>query len=374
MVNIISISDIHLGKNRILPNAIPNRLRMFLYPELIKELDVLFLVGDLTDGDLSMSSTASHETLKLIDELIELAVQNDFLIRIVQGTFSHDKHQLNCFNTRKPVFNKHNEEVVKVFKSIDIEFIKSLDMSVMYIPDDLPTKDIMSDVRTCLDNNSVRQVDVMLHHGYFEHLLPRGMPHMPTNTLNENLIKKLVKGIVLNGHIHTSSVTQTVLNNGSFDRLAHNEEESKGFFKLSLDTKNSKCEYKFIENTKATLFHTINLIRFKDDFDKALDEFKKQLDETAKKADGEIFFIRIFSDNVLVRHSAIEYATETYANVKMSIKKSKTREVDKAIADLHELAGLPEINENNLPPRIAEYSKSCDVVLELQYIMDKLRD
>lgn len=372
MLKCISISDIHLGINRIPADSIPARLRTYLYPHLTKDLDILFIVGDFFDGDISMSSQVSHESLLVISELVHLAIQNDFLIRVVQGTFSHDKHQLQCFTTSKPVYNRHNEEVVKVFNTIDIEFIKSLNTSIMYIPDDLATKDAIGAIRACLDNNSVTQVDIMLHHGYFTHLLPRGMPHTPSNTLDETVVAKLVKGIVLNGHIHSSSVHKKVVNNGSFDRLAHGEEESKGFFVFKLYRSNNKVELKFIRNKKATIRHTVNLIYFKDDIVSALQKFKEELHIAGEDADGDIFFIRVFSDNLNIRQGAIEYAINTFPNVKMEIKKTRSVAVDKAISDLHRLSGLPVITDSNLPSRVLDYTKKSKPTLDINYIKDKL--
>jgi hypothetical protein len=72
---------------------------------------------------------------------------------------------------------------------------------------------------------------------------------------DESLYLDIVKYYIHIGHIHTPSIFDRILAQGSFDRLAHNEEEDKGGIFVKL-IKDHESEFIFVRNKHAMLFKT----------------------------------------------------------------------------------------------------------------------
>jgi len=374
-INCISISDVHIGVNALHPKFIPNNLRKTFFKYLNDDLDILFIVGDWFDTLLDIDGQSGYEALCIVDEILELAVKHDFIIRVLQGTFTHDRRQNQIFKRHNLPTNKHGEEIVKLFDSINIEYIERFNIRVMYIPDDLPYKNCMGIVREKMESINVEKVDFILNHGYFKHLLPIGIPHQPPNTLCADVMSKLVKGCVLNGHVHTSCVFKKVLNNGSVDRLNHGEEEPKGFFYLTYDTTNSTLTHKFIENVNATIFKTIDLQKFGANAEEAIAYTSKIVSPLFEsRPDTEHIFIRIASDDLTVRQSAIMYVGQKYANARLSSKPIKKQDDEESVELLEMDEELPEITEVNLVDMVVEFSAMLGDNLDVDYVKEKLND
>jgi tyrosyl-tRNA synthetase len=72
----------------------------------------------------------------------------------------------------------------------------------------------------CLD-----MVDVTITHGMYQHLCSYAIN---TDHLHqEDDYLSITKHFVSNGHVHTFNVHSRIITEGSFDRLAHGEEEAK---------------------------------------------------------------------------------------------------------------------------------------------------
>ncbi len=260
MLRILSTSDIHIDVPRVAASIIADNFRAKILPHMTDDLDMLVIAGDLSDGALDMSGVASYELISLMQEIVRLAVEHNIIVRVLQGTFTHDRKQ-NQF------FKLFTHQLVKVVTTIDVEVIESLGISVLYKPDDLPFKDAVVRIKTLLKDCSIDKVDLFINHGYFSHLLPHGIPHVPTNTLSYSDTKQFVKGIVLTGHVHTPGIYKNIVCNGSFDRLQHGEEEKKGFFLIDYSVENNRATVDFMDNELATIFKTIDVSDIESDLD-----------------------------------------------------------------------------------------------------------
>jgi hypothetical protein len=371
-LNLISISDIHLGKSSIPPEYIPDNIRKYLYPHLNKDLDILFIVGDFFDTILDLNSKAGFEASCIIHEIIDLSIKNDFIVRVLQGTYTHDRHQNMTFKSNTKMID--TEDRLKVFEDIDLEYIERFNINVLYIPDDLPNKNIMDYIYNIQKNSNIKQFDLILHHGYFKHILPIGMPHEPINTLDADILSKLVKGVILNGHIHTPSMYKKVINNGSFDRLTHNEEEPKGFFKLVYDTKNSKVIHEFIENKDANIFKSIYLHKC-DDLEDAINVVRNKITKIRKHIKNKLLFIRIISDSDMIKQGVTRYISTAFENIKITSKKYTKNKNDNYLENdkLCNVDELPKITEDNIIDMVVNFTKKENIPLSREYVMEKLR-
>lgn len=356
IIKSISISDIHIGHTKTKPSVIHANLTKYLYPQLTIDVDILIISGDFFDALLDMNGNAGFIAATIIDEIKTICRTNGIYIRVLRGTFTHDRYQNQFFNVRNSDERIGKDLAVRVFNSITVEWIEELSISVLYVPDDLPHEDPLIAIRECIRDSSYNKVDMASMHCYFDHLLPAGIPRKPHNCYDANDIIELVHGPVFNGHIHHKCVHKTIFTNGSFDRLAHGEEGQKGYFKVEYDTESKSVTYDFIVNEGATIYKSIILGHG----DHNIDDFPNLVNEILEtsKSSSDIYYIRVVSDNSEVKKAAHEYITSNFENVFFSAKQfSKTN--DSKDGDIHipTIEELPTITEDTLPSMVVEFAK-----------------
>lgn len=367
MINILSTSDIHIDVPRVAPGVITENFKSKIFPHMTVDLDLLIIAGDLSDGALDMSGPASYELIELISDTVKLAVKNNIMVRILQGTFTHDRRH-NQF------FKLFAHPLVKVVTTLDIEIIDHLGISILYKPDDLPYKDAIRRIKVLLKECSISKVDIFVNHGFFTHLLPHGMPHTPSNTFSHKDTESFVKGIVLNGHVHSPGVYRNIVNNGSFDRLQHGEEEKKGFFLIQYSPSESKVSHTFVENDLATIFKTIDV----SDIENNLPDCKKRIDTVMKKiiannkATSPDMFVRVMSNDVVARQALATYITSTYSHTIVSIAPKKRKTNETTLLNQDSFDDLPLITEDNLPQMLVELLEKRETPLTVEFIKNRL--
>ena len=75
--------------------------------------------------------------------------------------------------------------------------------------------------------SGLTKVDYAVMHGQFDYQLPKHITGMPRHDSQKYL--DIVKHYIFIGHIHTHSVYDRIIAQGSFDRLTHGQEEPKGY-------------------------------------------------------------------------------------------------------------------------------------------------
>lgn len=367
-IKILSVSDIHLGVPRIDPHTIPTNIRKVIYPLIDDSLDLLVIAGDFYDGPLDMSGVFSYEALKIIQELVGLAERYDFVIRILQGTYTHDRGQ-NQF------FKLFGDSRIRLVEILDIEIIEHLGISILYKPDSLPCRNIMPRIHEVMKQYSLDKVDIMVNHGYFEHLLPAGIPHTPANTLKAVEVMELVNGVVLNGHVHTAGVYRNVINNGSFDRLRHGEEEAKGLYMVEYCPTTHKAIYEFVENPYACTFATIDVSRHEPDMDACKKHAEACMDAIMHEciSTSPTKFIRIEANDVVIRQTIVSHVTKGYGNLSISSKEKNKKDPSMEVLETKGAGDLPLITESNLAGMLGELLKDRGTPLDASYIEEALK-
>lgn len=253
-INYLVLSDIHLGHRKNPTTEIIANLNLFFSQCDLRDLDAIFLAGDVFDRLLEFPSPEISEILLWYHSLLCLCAKNNIILRVLEGTPSHDwKQSKPCIDVSKinlPVNAKYVD-------TLYVEFIESLGISVLYVPDEWTAdpNDTYQQVLQLLKDNDLHQVDIAIMHGCFNYQLP-GMIRAPKH--NEVNYLDIVKHYVHIGHIHTFSVYERIIAQGSFDRLAHGEEEPKGAVYVSL-FKDKPAEFYFIENKSAKIFKTLEI-------------------------------------------------------------------------------------------------------------------
>ncbi len=366
-IKIVSISDIHLGATRIEHTVVPTNIRKTLFPILDDSVDLLVIAGDFYDGPLDMSGPFSYDAMLLIKEISILADTHGFIVRILQGTFTHDRGQ-NQF------FKLFGDDHIKLVSVLDIETIAELGITIMYKPDNLPYSNAMERMGALLKSYDLTTVDILVNHGYFKHLLPAGIPHIPSNTLDADAIRAYVDGFVLNGHVHTPGVYKNVVNNGSFDRLKHGEEEAKGFYVVTYDSTSHKSTYEFVENINATLFNTIDVSPHEPDLEKCRQHVDKLLDkmDAGDVSTSVTRFIRILADDVVTRQAVVSYVGGKYPNLSVSDLAKNKKAPSLALLEEHVNVDLPTITPDNLVEMVSAHLEEQGTPLAAERIATML--
>ncbi len=373
------ISDIHMGHGRLEPEMLYEHLWIYLYP-LFEHIELLIINGDLFDTLLTMNSSAGLHAAKFIDDIINLAVKHQVYIRVVRGTFSHDRHQNQFFVVKdNGTHMLNNIPLVRVIDRITIEHVETLGINILYCPDNQPHKELTQAVIDVVNANGLQSVDLLCSHGYYEHLLPKGIPHIPTNTLSYDKLNKYVSGLMLNGHVHKASVYKDkVISLGSFERFEHDNERPVGMWVLTAkkDKHHYKWTYEFKENELSLRFKTYVIENYKspEELMKCISDYVSSVvDDFGRMGydwTGVPIYIRLVGNTTGIA----EWIRSTYRNV--YVTEQKTAVLQSAIYDELNTTSdeLPIITEDNLAQMI--YDNISDKKLlsydKIKEILDEL--
>lgn len=346
-LKIVFGSDFHIGNSKISAEETHLNLSEYFYPE-IKDAQAVFLGGDFFHRLLKLDEPASLEAISIVKELIDMAGEYNFKLRVLRGTFTHDRLQNAIFKSVLSRTKKHVD--VSCVDCISLELLKDLGLKILYIPDNLPYKnkeEVMEVIHGLLSMYGWDKVDFIIGHGYFEHVFPVNVPH-PSIMFEYNDFKDLVTGYILMGHVHSSSVYKNIIYNGSFERFAHNEEEKKGFYILNRN--NNKWDYKFIENKDTPLFYTIEL--------QGTDIYslQKEIDQFVEnKYINKKGYLRIAHPDSDIKQILLQCTHDKYPDLIVTVKSSKESIRQQQIIKEFQTCTCIIPTKENIPSLILEF-------------------
>lgn len=275
--NILTISDVHLG-NRSTPAEfiLDNLTKFFKDFDLsnnFPNLKMVIFAGDLWDDTLSFSSPCISSFFRFWFRFCRWADKRGVVVRVLEGTPRHDRlHGANIATYTEQICPSLDFRYVK---DLSVEVHKKLGLSFLYVPDECrPTADrIYQDVLDVLHEAGLDSVDIGIMHGMFKYQL--GTIPMNAKVHREEDYLRLVNKFITIGHIHTQSFYEKIFAQGSFDRLAHNEEKPKGAYYF-VETEPGEWDPIFLENTSAKVYKSIEV-------SKKLDSSLSQIESTVKK-------------------------------------------------------------------------------------------
>jgi DNA repair exonuclease SbcCD nuclease subunit len=251
----VEFGDVHLGHRQTPAGHIIKNLDTLVNDQVLQEIDMLIIAGDLFDRQLNNGDEVVHQINKWITMLLYRCAAYNVMIRIVEGTPSHDREQSRFFveqatNAKIPVdlhYTKH----------LSIEYIERLDAHFLYVPDKHhpSTAVTLNCVKEEMAKLGLQQVDFAIMHGAFSYQLP-SIVEEPTH--DENAYLELVKHHILIGHVHIMTVHDRILAAGSFDRICHNDEIPKGMFKVDV-REDGTYTATFVENKGAKQYVTLEV-------------------------------------------------------------------------------------------------------------------
>ena len=248
------ISDTHLVHRRTPTTHIVNNIKSYVLNEANTDVDVIYIAGDLFDRSFDVGNEEYLVVLDFLKYLLDYCHEFNIMLRVLEGTPSHDWKQprtlIELNNIRETPID------LKYYNVLDIEYNEKLDRYVLYIPDEY-TNDhavIEKEVAERMREHGITQVDTAILHGQTLHQIA-GIPNFKPLAYDENYLMSVVKGFTHIGHVHRQSLYQRVSAQGSFDRLAHGEEEDKGYVIVEDGVRT------FIKNPNAFIYKTLKLTK-----------------------------------------------------------------------------------------------------------------
>lgn len=248
-----------MGHARTKTKYILSALNKLIFEDkLLDRVNALFIAGDFFDKILDLSFEWLEEVDLFIAKLLESCTDKGVMLRVLEGTPSHDMRQPERFVTIHKILNERCD-----FKYIDklcIEWEEAIGANVLYVPDEWRDKanDTFNEFKQALAERNLTSVDIAVMHGMFKHQVPNGIP-VNDSYHNEPDYMDLVDEVIFIGHNHSHSVWGgKIVSQGSTDRLAHGEEEPKGFVIAHINAGRNNDIF-FIENKQAQTYKTVQL-------------------------------------------------------------------------------------------------------------------
>lgn len=317
-INALVFSDVHLFHDKTKTEHILFGLQKALADhERLSDVDIIFISGDLFDHSVFLPNKDISLVLKFLNHLLNMCHKYDIVLRVLEGTPSHDWKQSRMIED----LNKMRKEPVdaKHVEVLSIEHIEKFGIDVLYVPDEWGTScaDTFEEVKMLLQEKGLEQVDLSIMHGCFNYQFPVNLVGKP-DVHDENSYLSITKYLVIIGHYHTHSKFERIVVPGSFDRLKHGEEEAKGYLKFSI-WDDGRYEVQFVENKVAMIYKTldfrsmeiIDIINFLKDFNK----------------DNKEKFVKIIAEKDDPVFKGLKELKALFPNIHFSIDTKKNEEV-----------------------------------------------
>lgn len=318
LIKILQLSDIHLGNKLNSTEKIVNALKHYFRTNQkeFSKLSMIVLVGDVYDRLLNTSSSDYILSIEWLTELVIFCKNNNIKLRILEGTPSHDWKQCKVLYT---IIDRLNLDVdFKYIETLHIEIMSDLNLSVLYVPDEWKHKasETYNEILELMVANNLSKVDVAFMHGQFHYQLP--MIRLESSFSEEDMLN-IVKYYISIGHIHTPSVFERILAQGSFDRLAHNEEEDKGGIVVTIDKSKGDYSYRFIKNEKAMLFKTYKYTN--EELDVIIADLEDKISRLPKGTN-----VRIISENEDYITKSVKAIKDKFLDIVIKAEKPKVKD------------------------------------------------
>ena len=373
-IDYLTLSDIHclndLNETSYISGSIRHYFSDFSPSSPFKDLDIIFLAGDIFDTYRDSKSKDVVLVLGWMRELMGFCARHSIKLRVLKGTPGHDYDQSELFT---PLSMAYEETLdYKYVSVLSIEKMEDLGISVLYVPDEWAgsAAKCKEQVIDMLDMHGIEKVDIACMHGMFDFQIPDLGEHPLKHDTQWYL--SIVKYFINIGHDHGFKTFDRVLVQGSFDRIAHGEEGKKGGIVCHL--RDTESWFEFVENKRARIFKTIT-VKTKD-LDEAIEQVRKIVD---KLPDNAHVRISTSSDNPIL--TVIDEFKR--AHPKMTFKKHKDKkQSDLKANELTETVGLStaydtiaitpgnivELVLQNIQPALEPHAKSL-LIPELELLV-----
>ena len=253
-LSIAVFSDIHLHHAKTPTiHILDNLYKAFPDTPETGELDIIWLAGDFFDGLMNLPDPNVVEIRMWINHFLRLCKKRDIVLRVLEGTPSHDWKQSKLFTSINEIAQIGAD--VAYMETLSIEYIEKFGVSVLYVPDEWEPEpdDTWKQVQQLLSAHGLEKVDFSIMHGAFGFQLPS---HVQVPMHNEDRYLSITRHYVFIGHIHRHGVYDRIIAPGSFDRVSHGEEEPKGHVRAKVK-RSGDNELVFVPTENAMVYKTV---------------------------------------------------------------------------------------------------------------------
>ncbi len=255
---IAEFGDIHLGHPRTPTALIVDNLWKALPDNAqTSELDLVILAGDIFDRQIPFSDDNTVYVHLWIHSLLKLCVKHGIILRVLEGTRSHDWGQPREIVRLNGTYGIGAD--VRYIDTLELEWIAPLEMRVLWVPDEYRVKaiDTQREVESLLSEKGWDKVDFTVLHGMFTHQAPPGAQGK-LDTHDPQWYQSITRYFVFGAHIHQQSVYGNILAAASFDRLSHGDEGPKGHYRVFVHS-DGTANSVHVENKGAKIYKSFNV-------------------------------------------------------------------------------------------------------------------
>lgn len=354
-------SDVHLYHARTkTEHIVRGLLRALPDSEKMRDIDIIFISGDLFDHEVFMPHPDTRIVINFVYHLLKLCVKYDIVLRILEGTPSHDWKQSKLITDLND--NLSEPADVKHVMTLSIEHIERFGIDVLYVPDEWGTgcANTFLEVKTLLEKHNLEKVDFSIMHGCFNYQFPVNLVGKP-DVHDEQSYLDITRYLIIIGHYHTPSIFERIYVPGSFDRLKHGEEEPKGHLEFTVfDT--GAYDVKFVENENAMIYKGF------DCSNTPVSEVVRHIGRYLNNSTEECF-IKIIANKEDAIYSGMRELKQTFPFVNFTVS-LKNKPKDKMVSQTQDIVRPASLMADNIIDLMAtrlkdKYPEYADEYIEM---------
>lgn len=284
--------------------------------------DILIFAGDYFEKKLSMTDTAAFYANMFFNEVMNIVKDTKTIVRMIQGTMSHELNQLQIFKPFEANVSDYNFKIIETAQTENI-----CGMDILFLPEEYP-----QDSNEYYKEFKEKEYNAIFGHGTWDFIaFDSQIEHSNRTDMNSAPVfiyqdweKTIPNGFVSFGHIHSRHVyKKKIFYSGSFSRWGFGEKSERGFTKFEYDLDEKTYNIDFINNTLAPKYEDIELSKIYNE-NTDIKELLDVLENFEKNIDN----IRLILDNIPSEVISIlknKYSGST--NVKILVKNLKQKEI-----------------------------------------------
>jgi len=344
-LKILEFSDVHVHhRNTPTSHILENLSATFPNTPAFGEFDIVFIAGDFFDGLMNLPDPNVIEIRLWINRFLRLCKKYDVVLRVLEGTPSHDWKQSRLFTHINDMAEIGAD--VRYAETLSIEYIDRFGINVLYVPDEWNPEcdDTWVEVQQLLTDHQLEKVDFSIMHGAFDYQLPS---HISAPTHDPDRYLGITRHLIFVGHVHRHTTFKRIVAAGSFDRLTHGEEEPKGHVEAVVK-RNGDHKITFVENEGAKVYKTFKVTG--KPFEKALVYLENQIKKLPQDS-----FVRVEAakeDGIMV---SMDVLKAKFPTIRFSTKVDKeTEPLKQTVIDIQSAYQPVAITKANIEKLLME--------------------
>lgn len=251
----LCISDLHFG--------LPASERIYNELQAVKDyvnknkLNVIFINGDYFDRKLSFNEPAALLAMQFFYDLRELCLKKKIKLRVLHGTLSHERNQIEMFNKfASPYLD------MKIINTLSEEEIYP-GFNVLYVPEEYPLNadEYYKEARS-------KEYSAMMMHCMWDFIAIDSMLEQANRTdiqtspifVYDEWKQCLKHGFAACGHIHSRHIyKKKIFYPGSYSSWDFTDISERGFLTFSYDTDKKYYSVALVNNTQCPTFGTVDI-------------------------------------------------------------------------------------------------------------------